>query len=253
MRALPRSRVARNFILAWNARNFSGPSLSIQPMAGLSAPVRYAADVPLFACPFCREMFEKREARRARCAACPSSPFEKLPPSAEALDEDGIPAEPEREPLSRHLPRAGARCAGGAGPGRPRRLLPSVGPPHDARLVASRAFDLAQRLGWAWGAGVAWFVLFPTVLTRRTIMQMRGARVAASFLAAVPGMTAALLLARPPHGAHGVPAAVHLRAWRLYATLGPLAPGPRLRAVLRRPRGRHPACGSGTSAGQVVH
>jgi hypothetical protein len=51
---------------------------------------------------------------------------------------------------------------------------------------------------------VGWFVLLPVVLTRRTIMHMRGARVAVSFLSAVPGLTAALLLARTPHHHPGI-------------------------------------------------
>ena len=85
-------------------------------------------------------------------------------------------------------------------------------------VVTYSGLDIARRLGWAWAAGVAWFVLLPIVLSRRSIMQMRGARVAASFLAAIPGVTAALLLGRPPHGTHGVP--LHFTfAWGLYATL----------------------------------
>jgi hypothetical protein len=80
---------------------------------------------------------------------------------------------------------------------------------------------------------------------------MRGARVAASFLAAVPGLTAALLLSRPQHGAHGVP--LHFTwGWGLFATLALSVValgfafffGGRVDDIpLRR----------GTSAGQVVH
>jgi hypothetical protein len=85
-------------------------------------------------------------------------------------------------------------------------------------IVTYSGFAIARRLGWAWGAGVAWFVLLPTVLSRRSIMQMRGARVAASFLSAIPGITAGLLLARPPHGSHGIPVRFTWE-WGLYATL----------------------------------
>jgi hypothetical protein len=112
-------------------------------------------------------------------------------------------------------------------------------------------FALARRLGWAWGAGVGWFVLLPVVVTRRSIMKMRGARVAAAFLSAVPGLTAAILLLRPPHGAYGVPIAL---TWGtgVYATMALSAValafavgfGGRVDDIpLRR----------GTSAGQVVH
>ena len=128
-----------------------------------------------------------------------------------------------------------------------------MGQPHDARhRLLLAGFALARRLGWAWGAGVAWFVLLPVVLSRRSIMKMRGARVAASFLAAVPGLTAAILLARPPHGAHGVPLQFTL-AWGLFATLAPLARRARIRAASSAVASTTSAVRRGTSAGQVVH
>src|SRR6185437_5110913 len=60
---------------------------------------RYARRVALLACPFCREMF--REAEREACPVCgvPLVAFEKLPPSDDALSEDGLPRQPEWEPL----------------------------------------------------------------------------------------------------------------------------------------------------------
>jgi hypothetical protein len=45
-------------------------------------------------------------------------------------------------------------------------------------------------------------VLVPTVLSRRTIAQMRGARVAAAFLSATSLMSCAILLLRPPHATY---------------------------------------------------
>jgi hypothetical protein len=42
-------------------------------------------------------------------------------------------------------------------------------------------------------------VLVPTVLSRRTIAQLRGARVAAAFLSATSLVSCAALLIRPPH------------------------------------------------------
>lgn len=251
MTASRRSRVARNSILAWRARNISAPSLSIQPMAGVSAPVRYAAGVPLFACPFCRDMFEKREADACPVCGVALVPFEKLPPSAEALDEDGIPVAPEHELLApTYMGRGRGALAGLALAGLVAFFLPWI---HLSMpdSVNYSGVSIAMRLGWAWGAGVAWFVLIPTVLTRRTIMQMRGARVAASFLAAVPGMTAALILGRPPHGSHGVPLRFSFEP-ALYGTLGlsllaigfaVFFGGPLHEIRLRQ----------GTSKGQVVH
>jgi hypothetical protein len=98
---------------------------------------------------------------------------------------------------------------------------------------------------------VAWFVLLPIVLSRRSIMQMRGARVAASFLAAIPGTTAILLLARPPHGGHGVPLRFTF-AWGLYATLA-ASVGALTAALFFGGRVDDIRVKRGSSTGQVVH
>jgi hypothetical protein len=187
------------------ARNFAANALSLRAMAGGYAPLRYHDDVALFACPFCHDMFDKKEAETCPVCGVALVAFEKLAPSAEALAEDGTPIEPEHELLSRtYMGRGRGALAGLALAGLVAFFLPwvHVTMPDDAGYSG---LTIAMRLGWAWGAGVAWFVLAPTVLSRRTIMQMRGARVAATFLASVPGMTAGLLLARPPHGSHRVP------------------------------------------------
>jgi hypothetical protein len=165
---------------------------------------RYAPDV-LVACPFCRDMFAPGE--RSQCPVCgvPLVPLDRLPPSADAIAEDGVPHQPEHDALPLWYLRRGRGAL---------TLLAIAGlvlflcPWVDVTMpdiVTYSGFALSRRLGWAWGAGVGWFILLPTVLSRRSIAQMRGARVAAAFLAAVPGVTAALLLLRPPHGAHGVP------------------------------------------------
>lgn len=205
----------------------------------------------LLACPFCRDLF--RQGERDKCAVCGVAlvAFDKLPPSHEALAEDGSPLEPEREILpATYLRRGRGLLVGIALAGLVAFFLPWVQLTMP-EIVALSGFALAQRLGWAWGAGVAWFILVPTVLSRRSILQMRGARVAAGFLSAVPGTTVAVLLARPPHGAHGVP--VHFTFGpALFATLGlsivalgaATALGGRADDIrLRR----------GSSAGQLVH
>jgi hypothetical protein len=179
---------------------------------------RYAVAVSLVACPFCREMFERGE--RKACPLCGVAlvPFEKLRPSDEALSEDGVPPQPEHDKLpATYLRRGRGTLSALALAGLAAFFLPWV---HVTLpdIVSYSGFALARRLGWAWGAGVAWFVLVPTVLSRRTIAQMRGARLAASFLAAVPGVTVAVLLARPPHGSYGVPLRFTFGA-ALYATL----------------------------------
>jgi hypothetical protein len=205
----------------------------------------------LLACPFCRELFQEGEL--ARCPVCGVAlvAFDKLPPSAEAQQEEGPPPEPEYELLpATYLGRGRGLLAGLALAGLVAFFLPWV----DLTMpdiIALSGFALAQRLGWAWGAGVAWFILVPTVLSRRSIFQMRGARVAAAFLAAVPGTTVAVLLARPPHGTRGVP--VHFTFGpALYATLGlsVLALGV---AVLLGGRADDIRVRRGSSAGQLVH
>lgn len=79
-------------------------------------------------------------------------------------------------------------------------------------------FDLSQKLGWTWAVPAAWFVMIPTVLSRRTVRKMQSARVAVGMLALFPGLSAALFWARPPRGAYGL----HLQysyGWPLYGTM----------------------------------
>jgi hypothetical protein len=204
----------------------------------------------LLACPFCREMFQKDE--QTNCPVCGMSlvAFEKLPASADAA-VDALPVEPEDELLPR------AYLGRGRGPlvalglaGIAAFFLPWI----EVTLpdvVSLTGFSIARRLGWAWGAGVAWSVLVPTVLSRRTIRQMRGARVAAAFLAAVPAATVAVLLARPPHGGHGVPLRFTF-APALYATLGLSVVG-LVVAVLFGGRADDIRVRRGSSAGHLVH
>jgi hypothetical protein len=208
--------------------------------------------VSLLACPFCHELYTHAE--RGACLVCGVAlvPFEKVArPGGESAAGEAAVQEPEWEPLALTYPRRGrgaliALAALGLGAfGSPwvRLTMPDV--------VTYSGIDIAHRLGWTWAAGVAWFVLVPIVLSRRSVMQMRGARVAASFLAAIPGTTAALLLARPPHGAYGVPLRFTF-AWGLYATLAAsvaaLAVG-----FFFGGRVDDIRVGRGTSAGHVVH
>ncbi len=126
-------------------------------------------------------------------------PANKLPPSDDALSEDGVTRQPEWDLLPfTYLRRGRGPLAFLAVAGLVAFFLPWIKETMPD-IVSYSGFALARRLGWAWGAGVGWFVLLPVVLTRRTIMHMRGARVAVAFLSAVPGLTAALLLAHTPH------------------------------------------------------
>jgi hypothetical protein len=184
----------------------------------MALSITYAPRVSLLACPFCREMFEDGE--RGICPHCevPLTAFEKLPPSHEAaLEEDLIPIEPQHEPLRKtDLARGKGATLGLALAGLALFFLPwvKVTLPDDASYTG---FELARRLGWAWGAACAWVVLVPTVLSRESIHQLRGARVVATFLSAIPAVTVSILLARSPHRTL-VPVRFEW-GWPMYATL----------------------------------
>lgn len=60
--------------------------------------------------------------------------------------------------------------------------------------------QIARQLGWMWAPLVAWMVLIPLVLSRRSVYRMRGARVAAAFLSAIALLTAAVRVLFPPTG-----------------------------------------------------
>jgi hypothetical protein len=209
------------------------------------------SSMSLVACPFCREMFKKGE--RDMCTVCGVAlvPFETLPLSDDAANEDDSAPAPGHEafPLT-YLGRGRGLLAGLALAGMVSFFLPWIQLTLPD-IVALSGFSIAQRLGWAWGSGVAWFILIPTVLSRRSIFQMRGARVATCFLAAVPGMTTVVLLTRPPHGSHGVPVRFTYDTG-LYFTLC-LSVAAFFAAMTLGGRGDDLPVRRGSSAGQLVH
>jgi hypothetical protein len=175
-----------------------------------------------------------------------------LPLSDDALNEDGLPRQPEWDLLpATFLGRGRGALALLAVLGLVAFFVPWVNLTMPD-MVSFSGFALARRLGWSWGAGVAWFVLIPTVLSRRTIMHMRGARVAVAFLSAVPGLTAAIILARSRQGAHGLVSFHFTWDAGIYVTLAlsiaavgfALFFGGRVDDIKVR---------RGTSAGQMVH
>jgi hypothetical protein len=173
----------------------------------------------LVACPFCRVMYERSEA--STCSVCGMKlvPFERLPPSADALAEDvpTFPTLPEDELLPWTFP----------GRGRGALLALSIlgialffAPwvvieiPED---TVRSGFDLARgRAGWLWGGVTGWFILVPLVITRRTIHKLRGARpIAVAFSAMTLGEVVMLLSMPPP--VRRVPLEMHF-AWGIYAS-----------------------------------
>ena len=173
----------------------------------------------LIACPFCHELFARGEARECPSCGLALTDLAKLPPSHDALAEDdfGIPMQPHLETLPWfELRRGRGILLLGAVLGFIAFFAPWVNMTSPELHLLSGA-DLAKRSGWIWGACVAWFILFPMTLTRRSIDQMRGARVAAAFLAFVPVITVSILWLMPPHARY-----VPIRfdwGWGLYATL----------------------------------
>jgi hypothetical protein len=142
----------------------------------------------------------------------------KLPLSHDAVAEDdfGIPMQPHLETLPWFEVRRGRgvllACAVFGFVAFFAPWVDMTSP--ELRLLSG--VDLAKRSGWIWGAAVGWFILFPMTLTRRSIDQMRGARVAAAFLSAVPLVTVSILWLMPPHARY-----VPIRfdwGWGIYAT-----------------------------------
>jgi hypothetical protein len=146
-------------------------------------------------------------------------PFERLPPSADALAEE--------PPLQPTLPEDELLPVLYAGRGRgPLFVLALLGIalffapwvvieiPED---VVRSGFDLARgRAGWLWGGVTGWFVLLPLVATRRTIHKLRGVRPAAIAFSAMTLGEVVVLLALPlPE--RRVPLELHF-AWGLYAS-----------------------------------
>ncbi len=123
----------------------------------------------LLACPFCREMFEQGEAKTCPVCGMALTPFEKLPPSLDALhDEGGVPTAPELETFRwTYFGRGRGALAALALVGIVLFFLPWVQltMPH---IAAYSGFNLAaDRIGWLWAAFVGGSVLIPTVLSRR--------------------------------------------------------------------------------------
>ncbi len=177
----------------------------------------------LVACPFCRELFKPNE--HASCPVCGMKleSLAKLPLSHDAVTEGAAITAPEMEKLPFHF------IGNGRGP---LVLLAAIGLtffllawvhrtlPDDLVLTGA---GVASRLGWPWACGVAWFLLIPFTLSRRTVHHMQTGRVAVAFLAAIPGVTAIALFANPPRPQR-LPMGLELPlkftwGWALYATL----------------------------------
>ncbi len=172
----------------------------------------------LYACPFCRELYARGEASECRDCGVALKPLHELPPSLEAESLEPAPAiAPEEELLS--------WTYGGRGRG-PLALLSLIGvsvflfaPWLDESAPEIRVlsgFQFARALPWLWAGGVAWFIMFALVLSRRTIVQMRGARLAVGLMALMVLSTVLLRLSLPIPVQRYVPRRFHW-GWGMYA------------------------------------
>ena len=155
--------------------------------------------VGIVACPFCREMFEESEAVSCPVCGMKLAPLKDLPPSHDARAEELFSISPAEEELPASYMGRGKGVLG---------ILAFIGLAlffvpwiHVSRpdTFEMSGFDLARKVGWSWGAAVAWVILVPTVMSRRSIIQMRGARVVAASLSFIPALTVAIFLLKPPH------------------------------------------------------
>jgi hypothetical protein len=154
----------------------------------------------LLACPFCRELFDEREANRCPQCDIPLVGLERLPPPSEELaDEDRPYVPPEFRTLSPWYWRRGRGALlllallGGALFFAPWVTLTRVDE------VTLRGFDLARgNVPWLWGGALGWFLLVPLVASRRTLVDLWGIRVIAATFAAMTAIEVGLLLFRPP-------------------------------------------------------
>jgi len=169
----------------------------------------------LVACPFCREMFERGEAR-----ACPEcglvlEDITKLPRAADLEEEEPVSPDQVTLPWTFVGRGRGALCVVAAlGVGA--FFLPWVRESAPEIRVLS-GLDLAVRLSWMWAPFAAWFVMLPLALTRRTIYAMRGARLAIALLAIVVVATVVLRVAVVPESSRLRPVRFQWE-YGLYAT-----------------------------------
>ena len=153
----------------------------------------------LVACPFCRQMFARHE--RTSCPDCNLAlkPLAELPASMDAEALDPILAlPPEEEDLGWFY----------VGRGRGALLVLSVvgllvfayAPWLEERapeIQTLTGLQFARILPWIWAGGVGWMILFALVLSRRTVYQMRGSRLAVAIMAAMVLSTVVLRLSLP--------------------------------------------------------
>jgi hypothetical protein len=166
----------------------------------MATELRYALSgvSNLLCCPFCRELYRPDEASLCPSCGLKLTESEKLPPSYEATLEADWPNEPEWENLPLLYPGRGrAALVLIAALGFAAFWVPWIQMSVPETMTLS-GYEISRILGWPWGCAVGWAMMLPTVLSRRSVAKMRGARVAAALFCAVPLMTSLILLLSPP-------------------------------------------------------
>lgn len=175
--------------------------------AGLLYGAGMAKGSGLTACPFCREMFVAEETRVCPECGIAVRDIVDLPPSDEA--DRLTHEEAAAMPLERHQPIADAEMLSWKDFSRGRGILLVLALAGLAAFYLPWAIqtlpfpqkydahDLARKQSYFWVTFTSWLILFPAVLTRRTVRKMLGARVALVTLAFMPAMWCGFLLSRP--------------------------------------------------------
>lgn len=143
----------------------------------------------LLACPFCREMFEPKEAKVCPACGLALKKLEELPPAPVVGGELLAEASPDEEILPwTYFARGRGALFLTSLAGIASFFLPWVVELAPERRILSGP-QIASHLGWMWAPLVAWMVMIPLVLSRRSVFRMRGARVAVAFLAGMALVT----------------------------------------------------------------
>ena len=166
----------------------------------------------LMACPFCREMFQHTERRTCPTCGLALKRIDDLPPAAVVGDElqGPIARDDIKLPLLYRGHARGVLLALSV-LGLAAFFLPwahELAP--ERRTMNGPA--LAQKLGTMWSPLVAWFVMFPVVLSRRSLNRMRGARFAIAFLSSMSAIASLTRILFPPQGTRLDP---HVVEWGL--------------------------------------
>lgn len=156
-------------------------------------------------CPFCHQSFP--EPAPSECPQCgihlvsaDAAAGASFAGARAALldDDDDRPVAPDDQAMPfMFLGRGRGELLGLSALGLAAFFLPWVYATAPRQAVFS-GFNIAQRNGVTWAVAAAWFTLIPLIFSRRSVRQMRGARLITAVLSAMPLISAGVLMAFPP-------------------------------------------------------